>query len=66
MKIKLLLTALLLGTANVAMAESANDVSLDLVSNGFIIMSTVLVILMSLPGIGLFFFVSPDQYLGHY
>ena len=48
MKIKLLLTALLLGTANVAMAESANDVSLDLVSNGFIIMSTVLVILMSL------------------
>ncbi|MCR4554870.1 MAG: ammonium transporter [Succinivibrionaceae bacterium] len=55
MKIKLLLTALLLGTANVAMAESANDVSLDLVSNGFIIMSTVLVILMSLPGIGLFY-----------
>ena len=51
----LLLSAILLGCSGTAAAASAETPSPDLVANGFIIMSTVLVILMSIPGIGLFY-----------
>ena len=42
----LLLSAILLGCSGTAAAASAETPSPDLVANGFIIMSTVLVILM--------------------
>lgn len=51
----LLLSAILLGCSGTAATASAETPSPDLVANGFIIMSTVLVILMSIPGIGLFY-----------
>lgn len=46
---------LLLCTASAAHADSEQPITVDMLANAFIIMSTMLVVLMSIPGIGLFY-----------
>lgn len=50
-----LIAMFLAGSSQICCAGSEAAPELDIVANGFIIMSTMLVILMSIPGIGLFY-----------